>query len=420
MGFVLVGLSHKTAPIEIREQVFIPEAGVGECVRRLIDHDLIDSGVLLSTCNRTELYAVAPDGQHPDRVFESFGLWPHELPYEAWRRYAYQLTDGEAIAHLFRVASGLDSMILGEGQVLGQIKTALALARSAGVVDARLEIILRGAISAGKRIRHETELGRRPVSVSHAAVAKAAEVFGDLRNRGVLLLGAGPMSEIALRLLRNRRVGPIYLTSRTIERADRLARPLQGQAVAFDSIEEIITEVDIIMSSTGTAHVLDRGAVEALQERRHHRPILIIDMAVPRDIDPQAGSLEGVHLLNIDDLQAIAEANREERNTAVPAAERIIDEELRATLRALQSRDAARTISALVNRVQRLKASVLEQQLARVPAEDLRTRQAMRELADDLTAKFLHGPIRALQESPSPPLDATVMTEAFRLDEDPA
>ena len=419
MGFVLVGLSHKTAPIEIREQVFIPEAGVGECVRRLIDHDLIESGVLLSTCNRTELYAVASGEQHPDRVFESFGLWPHELPYEAWRRYAYQLTGDEAIAHLFRVASGLDSMILGEGQVLGQIKDALALARSAGVVDASLEIMLRGAIRAGKRIRHETELGRRPVSVSHAAVAKAADVVGDLRNRGVLLLGAGPMSEIALRLLRNRRVGPIYLASRTIERADRLARPLQGRAVAFDAIEEIISEVDIIMSSTGSAHVLDRGVVQAFQERRDRRPLLIIDMAVPRDIDPQAASIEGVHLLNIDDLQAIAETNREERNASVPAAERIIDEELRATRRALESRNSAVTIAALVNRVQRLKASVLEQQLARVPTDDLRTRQAMRELADDLTAKFLHGPIRALQESPSPPLEATVMTDAFGLDEDP-
>ncbi|HYY45826.1 MAG TPA: glutamyl-tRNA reductase, partial [Candidatus Angelobacter sp.] len=234
MGFVLVGLSQKSAPIEVREQVFIPEDGVGECVRRLIDHELIESGVLLSTCNRTELYAVASE-QAQDRLLEAFGLWPHELSYETWRRYAYQLSGDEAIAHLFRVASGLDSMILGEGQVLGQIKDALVQARLAGVVDARLELILRGAIRAGKRTRHETELGRKPVSVSHAAVAKAAEAFGNLRNRGVLLLGAGPMSEIALRLLDKQGVDPVYLTSRNIERADRLARPLNGQAVAFDA-----------------------------------------------------------------------------------------------------------------------------------------------------------------------------------------
>ena len=418
MGFVLVGLSHKTAPIEVREQVFIPESGLGECVRRLIDHELIESGVLLSTCNRTELYAVASK-QGQDRVFESFGMWPHELPYEAWRRYAYQLSGDEAIAHLFRVASGLDSMILGEAQVLGQIKDALAQARLAGVVDARLEIILRGAIRAGKRIRHETELGRRPVSVSHAAVAEAAAVFGTLRNRGVLLVGAGPMSEIALRLLHNQGIGPIYLTSRTIERADRLARPLQGQAVAFEAIDKVIGDVDIIMSSTGAGHVLDRRAVEDLQERRGRRPLLIIDMAVPRDVDPQAGQVEGVHLMNVDDLQAIAEANRDERASAIPAAERIIDEELRATSRALERRESAETIAALRRRMEKLKNSVLEHELARVPVDDLRTRQAMGQLADALAARFLHGPIRALQESPSPPLETTVITDAFGLNEDP-
>ena len=417
MGFVLVGLSQKSAPIEVREQVFIPEDGVGECVRRLIDHELIESGVLLSTCNRTELYAVASE-QAQDRLLESFGLWPHELSYETWRRYAYQLSGDEAIAHLFRVASGLDSMILGEGQVLGQIKDALVQARLAGVVDARLELILRGAIRAGKRTRHETELGRKPVSVSHAAVAKAAEAFGNLRNRGVLLLGAGPMSEIALRLLDKQGVDPVYLTSRNIERADRLARPLNGQAVAFDAIDQVIAEVDIIMSSTGAPHVLDRRAVEALQERRARRPLLIIDMAVPRDIDPRAGDVEGVHLVNIDDLQAIAEANRDERAAAVPAAERIIDEELRATRRALDRRESAATVAALVNRMEELKRSVLDDRLARVPVGDLRTRRAMRELADALTARFLHGPIRALQESPTPPLEATVITDAFGLDED--
>src|SRR5919204_163802 len=275
-----------------------------------------------------------------------------------------------------------------------------------------------GARGAENRPRHETELGRKPVSVSHAAVAKAAEAFGNLRNRGVLLLGAGPMSEIALRLLRNQGVDPVYLTSRNIERADRLARPLNGQAVAFDAIDQGIAEGDIIMSSTGAAHVLDRRAVEALQERRARRPLLIIDMAVPRDIDPRAGDVEGVHLVNIDDLQAIAEANREERAAAIPAAERIIDEELRATRRALDRRESAATVAALVNRMEELKRSVLDDRLARVPVGDLRTRRAMRELADALTARFLHGPIRALQESPTPPLEATVITDAFGLDED--
>jgi glutamyl-tRNA reductase len=192
--FVLVGLSHQTAPVEIREQVFVPEAGVGECVRRLIDHDLIESGILLSTCNRTELYAVASQRTTPDRLLESFGLWPHALPLDAWRRYAYQLHDEDAVAQLFRVASGLDSMVIGEAQILGQIKRALVAARQAGGLDARLEIIARGAIRAAKRTRHETGIGRRPVSVSHAAVAAAASDLGALAGRSVLLIGAGEMS----------------------------------------------------------------------------------------------------------------------------------------------------------------------------------------------------------------------------------
>ena len=421
MNFVLVGLSHQTAPVDIREQVFIPESGVGECVRRLIDRDLIESGVLLSTCNRTELYALATVEAAQDRLLESFGWWQHALPFDAWQRHAYRLSGEEAMAHLFRVASGLDSMMLGEAQILGQIKKALVTARQAGALDARLEIILRGAIRAAKRTRHETGLGRRPVSVSHAAVAAAASLLGELAGRRVLLVGAGEMSEVALRLLHKQRIGHTYLASRTFDRADQVAQPLGGEAVPFDAIGEIIAEVDIILSSSSAPHhVLDAALVETFQSSRAGRPLLIIDMAVPRDVDPDAGRVSGVHLLNIDDLQTIAEANREERKAWVPAAETIVDEELRATRVALDARESAPTVQALVNRVERLRDGVLERHLARVPATEVETREAMRDLAEALTAKFLHGPIRALRESPDPTLEAAVMNDAFDLDQNPS
>jgi glutamyl-tRNA reductase len=421
VNFVLVGLSHKTAPVEIREQVFIPEAGVGECVRRLVDRDLIESGVLLSTCNRTELYAVASAEAAQDRLLEAFGWWPHALPFEAWQRYAYRLTDEEAMAHLFRVASGLDSMVIGEAQILGQIKRALATARQAGALDARLEIILRGAIRAAKRTRHETGLGRRPVSVSHAAVAAAANFLGDLAGRRVLLVGAGEMSEVAVRLLHKQRIGQIYLASRTFERADQVAQPLGGQAVAFEGIGEIIAEVDIILSSSSAPHyVLDAPLVETFQASRAGRPLLIIDMAVPRDVEPEVGRVPGIHLLNIDDLQTIAQANRDERQASVPAAETIMEEELQATRVALDARESAPTVQALVSRVERLRDGVLERHLARVPVTEVETREAMRALADALTAKFLHGPIRALRESPDPALEAAVMNDAFELGRNPS
>ena len=416
MKFVLVGLSHKTAPVGIREQVFIPEAGVGECLRRLIDRDLIESGMLLSTCNRTELYAVASHEATPGGLLESFGLWPHALPFEDWRRYAYQLSGEEAVAHLFRVASGLDSMVIGEAQILGQIKRALAAARQAGGLDARLEIIARGAIRAAKRTRQETGIGRRPVSVSHAAVAAAASVLGDLAGRRVLLIGAGEMGEVALRLLRKQRIGDVYLTSRTFERADEVARPLGGQAVPFDGIDEVIGGVDIILTSSSAPHrVLDARRVESFQSQRGGRSLLIIDMAVPRDVDPDVSQVPGVSLLNIDELYTMAQTSREERKAWVPAAERIVDDELQTTRLALEARESAPTVEALVRHVEQLRDSVLERHLSRVPADEIGTRDAMRQLADALTARFLHGPVRALRESPDPTLEAAVMTDAFGL-----
>jgi glutamyl-tRNA reductase len=419
--FVVLGLSHKSAPLDIREQVFIPETGVGDCVRRLIDHDLIESGVLLSTCNRTELYAIASANDTPDRLFESFGLWPHQLPFEAWQRYAYRLTGDDAMDHLFRVAGGLDSLMIGEAQVLGQLKRALSLARQAGALDAQLEIIIRGALRAAKRIRHETGLGRRPVSVSHAAVAATQDLLGGLAGRNVLLLGAGEMSEVTLRLLRNQRIGSVYLASRRFERADEVAQAAGAAAVPFDGIEEIIGAVDIIVSSSSASHqLLDAGRVMTFQERRGGRPLLIVDMAVPRDVDPLAAGVAGVHLLNIDDLQRVAETNREARAAFVPAAEQIVAEEVRATSHALDARESAPTVKALVSRMERLRDGVLERHLARVPVSEVETRDAMRDLADALTAKFLHGPIRALRESPDPTLEAAVMNDAFDLDRNPS
>lgn len=419
LKFVVVGLSHKTAPLDVREKLFIPESSVGQCLRRLVDRDLIESGVLISTCNRTELYAMSRGENAPDRVLQSFGWWPHELSIETWRRYAYGLSDDEAIVHLLRVAAGLESMILGEAQVLGQLKEALALARQAGRVDARLQIILQGALRAGKRVRHETALGRRPVSVSHAAVAKCQDILDDVAGRGVLVVGAGTMSQITVRLLRNLRVGDVYLSSRSSERADRLAELVGGTPLEFDAIEDHIDRVDIVVSSTSASnHVFDAGTIRNLQARRAHRPLLIIDLAVPRDVAPDAGQVPGVHLFNLDDLQSVATINQEERQASAPAAELIIAEELARIRHALEAREAAPAVEALVRRVEGLRDSELDRQLATIAPDDVRTRSAMRHLAETLTAKFLDGPVRTLRNSPDPALEASVLTQAFDSESD--
>jgi glutamyl-tRNA reductase len=218
-------------------------------------------------------------------------------------------------------------------------------------------------------------------------------------GRGVLLVGTGSMTRVAVRLLQKQQIGSLYVCSRTMERADHVAGLLGGQSVILDDIAGVIDGVDIILSSTSAPHQLfDVGLVEQLQSRRAHRPLVIIDIAVPRDVDPDVGAIEGVHLLNIDDLQALAESNREERKAFIPAAERIIDDELRVTRRALDTRQSAAAVTAMVREVERLRDDVLERHLARVPSDDERTRAAMRELADALTAKFLHGSIQALRE----------------------
>ena len=414
MTFVLVGLSHRTAPLEVREKAFIAEAAVGECVRRLVDRDLVDGGVLLSTCNRTELYAVSASSEAAAGVFESFALWPHELPFQLWHQYAYQLSDREALDHLFRVACGLDSMVLGEGQVLGQLKRALVQAQRAGVVDASLQVIMRGAIRAGKRVRDETALGRNPVSVSHAAVAKACALLGSLARKEVLLVGAGEMNEVALRLLGNQGIGRAYLASRTRERAVRVARPLGAQPIDISAFDEVIDRVDLIIcSSSAPHHVLDLDDVRRLQSRRRERPLVIVDIAVPRDVDPRAGDVPGVHLINLDDLQAIAQENLQGRRASVPAAERILAEELHRVQAALVARGTAPVIRDLVDRVERIRDRELERHLGRLRADDDRGRAAMRALAHGLTAKFLHGLVRQVRESPDPGVDGAILSEAF-------
>lgn len=415
MKFVVVGLSHKTAPLEVREQAFLADSSVGPCLQRLGDRDLIESGVLLSTCNRTELYALCAGDDAEQRLVEAFGSWPHALAYDTWRRHAYYLTDDDAMRHLFMVAAGLDSMVLGEAQILGQLRQALTLARQADRVDGRLQVILQGALRAGKRVRHETDLGRRPVSVGHAAVTRAIEVFGDLRGRHVLLVGAGPMSQAALNLLKNQKIGSVYVASRTLERASGMVDSVGGEAIEMAQIPNVIGAVDVVLtSSSAQHHLFEVDDLAGWQARRANRPLVVIDLAVPRDVAPAAGRVEGLHLFNIDDLQTVALTNLEERKAAVLPAERIVEAELARTRSALGARDAAPTAQALVRRVEAIRDQELQRHLATVT--DPGAREAMEQLASGLTAKFLDGPIRSLRDSPEPAVETAVLSDAFDLD----
>jgi glutamyl-tRNA reductase len=416
LHFGLVGLSHKTAPLDVRELAYIPDTGVGECLQRLADRDLLEAGVLLSTCNRTELYAVSASDTTDDRLLRAFGEWPHQLPYDVWRRHAYQLGGAQALEHLFRVAAGLDSMVIGEAQVLGQLKLALDQAQKAGTLDATLHVIVRGAIRAGKRVRNETELGRNAVSVSHVAVMQAREILTTLAGRGVLLVGAGAMSEIALRLFRNQGIGPAYLASRSRERAAAFGRPLGVASVDFLEIESVIGGIDVILSSSSAPYPLfDPPRIERFQALREERPLVIVDIAVPRDVHPDVARIPGVSLWNIDDLRIVAERNLREREAAAPEAERIVDEELARTRSSLQAREAAPLIRALVRRAERIRDGEVDRVLSQLPTADAATREALHGLADGLTAKLLDSPIRHLRETPTLSVDGAVLQDAFDL-----
>ncbi|HEY9287574.1 MAG TPA: glutamyl-tRNA reductase [Candidatus Dormibacteraeota bacterium] len=420
MDFVVVGLNQKTAPVAIREQAFIPASAVGECVQRLVDRDLLDSGVLLSTCNRTELYAMAPGPMAAERLVDAFGEWPHQLPFDTWRRHAYQATGRPALQHVFRVAAGLESAVIGESQVLGQFKEAVSLARDHHLTDPSIEIVMRGAIRAGKRVRTETDLGRTALSVSHIAVSKADEILGDLPKRGVLVVGAGPMSRIALRLLRQHGVGSLFVASRTVERAQHAAGSGLAQAIAMGEIDGVADRIDVILSATSAPHfLLNASMIEALQRRRAGRPLLVIDMAVPRDIDPLVGAIHGVRLLNIDDLQSMAGPNPDHHRARISAAESILVEELEATEDALEARKAADVIAAVMHQANQWRDQAVERFAARLPDDDQAGKRAMRDLAHSLTARLLHQPIQALRHAQDERTRSAI-GQAFGVDADDA
>ena len=298
-----VGLSHRTAPVELRESVDFSRGGTGEALAALASRGISKEMVVLSTCNRAEVYAVAgPEG--PDAVARFFAEY-HELPLARLTDHLYVRHGDEAARHLFRVAAGLDSLVVGEPQILGQVKTAYSTASDRGYTSAVTNRLFHTAFGVGKRVRTETGLSEGAVSVSYAAIALARKIFGDLTGLNVLILGAGGMAKLTGTHLKAR-VRQITIASRTLAAADRLARELGGQAVAWSDLTSVLSTADIVITATGAVDtVLTRASVADVMRPRRQRPLFIIDIAVPRDVEPSVGDLEQVFLYNIDDLQGI-------------------------------------------------------------------------------------------------------------------
>jgi glutamyl-tRNA reductase len=415
MRLVAAGLSFRTAPLAVREAAAIPAARAASTLRYLVGHAGLLGAAVLSTCNRTDFYMVCPDHLSGE-VAPRLARYLDPGGVNGVEGHLVAVEDRAAALHMFRVASGLESMVIGEAQVLGQFKDAHRVAAEAGTVDARLDYVMRRAISTAKRVRTDTGLGRGSASLSEVAVEAARAACDDLDGKGVLLIGAGKMSRLAAQRLRD--LGArIHTTSRG-ESSHRLAQDMGGEQVSLDALADVADDVDVIIASTNSGTVvLDAAAVAVLQQRRRARPLCIVDMAVPRDVDPEAGAISGVTLIDIDELGRRVDARLDVRRDAVPIAERIIDVELDRTITAITQRDsAAPTIAALVEWAEAVRSREVSRSFASSDALDDETRERVDLLTRSMVRKLLHGPVTRLREAAGDPATTLAIREAFRLD----
>lgn len=397
MTILAVGLNHKTAPVEIRERIaFGPDILVG-ALRSLTDHRQIDEGLILSTCNRTEIYCTV-DSEGSDLVANWLGRF-HGLDQERIEPYLYSRLDGDAVAHLLRVSSGLDSMVLGEPQILGQVKTAFQAASDSGATGKLLGRLFQHAFAVAKQIRTDTAIGNSPVSVAFAAVSLARQIFSDLSDQTALLVGAGETIELAARHLHQHGVGRIIVANRTVERAHALSMEVDGYAIALTELANHLPEADILIASTASPlPVLGKGTVERALKKRKHRPIFMVDIAVPRDIEPEVGELSDIYLYTVDDLKGVVEEGMRSRREAAEQAEEIVDFHTGEFLDWLRSLDAMTLIQDYRNRAEHLRDQVLAKALRQLeggkPPEEV-----VGFLAHTLTNKLLHGPSARLRQA---------------------
>ncbi|MEX0993853.1 MAG: glutamyl-tRNA reductase [Solirubrobacterales bacterium] len=394
-----IGISHKTAPVELRERVALPEGRASGVLRELVATEQIDEAVALSTCNRTELYMAVGDDVEAETtalgiLARQAGIRPTELV-----GHLYSLRNEDAVRHLFRVTSGLDAMVVGEGEIQGQVKRAYELALVDNATSAIMNRLFREALAAGKRVRTETGIGEGSLSVSAVAVQLAQETLGDLAGKRVVIVGAGETGELTARALAERGVRSVFMANRHYDRAIGLAQRFGGRAVRFDDLPAQLEHADIVVSSTASPHhIIEKDDLAAVMSARDGRPLLVIDIAVPRDVDPAVGELEGVHLRDIDDLQRVVEQNRSGREAEVRRAEGLIDHELDRFTRWLATLDVVPTIAALRARGQAIARQVVAENSGRWESMSEADRERIDLLAAAIVKRLFHQPILRLKE----------------------
>jgi glutamyl-tRNA reductase len=411
MNLVLLGINHNTAPIEVRERLAIPVGRLADATRTLIHQPGIRECLILSTCNRVEIVTMQDDATAAENNKADLLRFLHEyfsVPPQTLRPHLYEFREREAVRHLFRVASSLDSMVVGEPQILGQVKESYTIAREVGAVSSQLDPLLQRAFTVAKKVRNETQIGSSSVSIASVAVDLARNIFGSLQGKTVLLVGAGKMSELAARHLIQQGASNILVANRTQSRAEKIAAEFSSpavhtEAIPFDDLYAQAPRADIIITSTGAPQKLfGRSHGQHFLQSRRNRPMFFIDIAVPRDVDPGMNDVEGCFVYDIDDLQQVATANLADRSREAAAAETIVSNEVEKYQQRLQSRDAVPAILALQQNAEVIREAELARSAKRLAALTPEQREAVEALTRSLTAKLLHPQLTALRESTRP------------------
>ena len=404
MKLLITGLSHHTAPVEVRERVAFAEKTLPEALDQLRLRPGLVEGMILSTCNRVEVAVTADEQSDAEGSVRNFLAEASQVE-PAWvTPYLYHFDGQDAVRHLFRVAASLDSMVVGEPQILGQLKSAYALAKEHGALNGFLDLVMTRAFNVAKRVRTETEIGSSAVSVSYAAVELARDIFGSLAGKRVLLIGAGKMAESAARHLRRAGVSDILVTNRTRARADAMAEEFRGSVVEYEEFFHALPGVDIVIASSGAPHyIINSEQMRSVIGRRRNRPMFLIDIAVPRNIEPEVNQLQGVFLYDIDDLGRVVKTNVEGRRNIAQQAEEIITEEVERMMLRLKTREVTPTIISLQEQLEQLRMAEIERVRGKLGALTPQQQEAVEALTRGIINKIAHVPITEMRRRANDP-----------------
>lgn len=396
---VTVGLNHITAPVEIREKVSFHPSEIHSALQELISCPALQGVVLLSTCNRLEIYAATTEVEAGINSIKKFLALHANLDEQELYQYLYVHTLYDSVRHLFRVVSGLDSMIMGETQILGQVSDAYEKASEVSVTNKVINVFFQNALTVGKRVRTETRIDQHPTSISYTAVELAKQVFGELAGHSILILGAGEMSALTAKHLVANGASTVLVSNRSYERAKALAAEFCGKAILFQDLDQTLDEADIVISATAaTNFVIKPERMRQVMEARKNRPLLLIDIAVPRDIHPEVATIDGITLYDIDDLRGVVDTHQKAREQAAQKAELIIEEEMSNFLKWHNSLFAIPTIVALQRRGEEIKNALLNHSLEKLGDLNPKQEKVVRSMANSIVNHLLHAPITNLKE----------------------